>query len=430
MLSTMLAANNAPDLSKTNEIPLLKTYISGGGIADITPHVDKFGGDIKALMGDVIEDVKMDGKLYYLPHLNNGITCRTTWIRQDWLDAVGMKTPSTAEEFYQVLKAVKQRDPGKVGAPLIPLAMNGQTFSLWDLIVMPGFVKEPPSKERFLTPFPMWPESRDALRWLNKLHAEGLLTDELILDKDESLIRQKISRGEVFAFIFFGHYPYHSAYGGLYDKIRERSPQAVLANIDTFRQGPNAERLEFYPSNPAYQYRWFVPASAKNVEAAVKALNWMSSPAGYMTGGLGIEGQDYTMVNGVPTPIDQKAYLARVPWIEPQHGLMAKPFPRPADKELFLLNYIKDFNPAYHEQIKKEAHFISDIKYFPPTISVPTPVSDKLTPVVTGFWNDQIAKIITAPPANFDRLFDDTLRQYREMGGDEIAAEARKLYRP
>jgi putative aldouronate transport system substrate-binding protein len=172
-----------------------------------------------------------------------------------------------------------------------------------------------------------------------------------------------------------------------------------------------------------------VPASSKKTELAVKVLDWMSSEAGYMVGGLGIEGQDYTLVDRVPTPINWDSYLARVPWIEPQHGLMAKPYPRPEDKNLFLLNYIKDFNPDYHEQIKEEANFLSDIKYFSPTISQPTPVSDKVTPVITSFWNEEIAKIVSAPPANFDRVFDTAVRQYREMGGDDLVAEVQRLYR-
>ncbi|MDR3193414.1 MAG: extracellular solute-binding protein [Treponema sp.] len=430
MMSTMLAANNAPDLAKTSDIPLLKTYISGGGITDITALVDRFGPNIKALLGDsVLQDIKYDGKIYFLPHLQNGITGTATWIRRDWLDAVGMDVPSTAEEFYQVLKVIKEKDPGKVGSALVPFGMIGQNFSGWDGLILPGFVKDPPAPERFLVPFPMWPETKEALRWMNKLYAEGLLTDQFIIDRDQSMFRQKIARGEMFAFQAAGHYPYHSAYGSLYDKLRDVNPNARLESIDTFRQSKTAERIAYWARIPTYQYRWFIPFSSKNAELVVKVYNWMSSEAGYMVGGMGTEGEDYKIANGVPTVIDEKAYLSRVPWIEPQYGLASKPYSKPQDKELFLTNYIKDFNPAYHNQIKKEAVFLSDVKYFPPTISVPTPVSDKLTPVVSSFWSDTIAKIVIAPQANFDRIFDDAVREYRALGGDEIAAEAQRLYR-
>jgi putative aldouronate transport system substrate-binding protein len=264
---------------------------------------------------------------------------------------------------------------------------------------------------------------------MNKLRSEGLLTDEFITDKDDSLFKQKIARGEMFAFIAQGHYPYHSAYGGLYDKVREHTPNAVFANISPFRQSKTVPRVEYRPSNPTYGYRFFVPYSSKNQELVVKVLDWMSSDAGYMVGGLGIEGQEYAMVNGVPVPIDQETYLARVPWIESQYGCMAKPYSKQQDKERFLLSYIKDFNPAYHDQIKQEANFLSDIKYFTPTISLPTPVSDKLSPVVSSFWSDTIAKVVLSQPDRFDRAFDDAIKEYKALGGDEIVAELDELYR-
>jgi putative aldouronate transport system substrate-binding protein len=430
LLSTMLAANNAPDLSATGDLPLLKTYISGGGVSDMTPYFEKFGSNIKALYGDaILNDIKYDGKLYYLPHLQNGMDTRTTWIRKDWLDAIGMDIPSTPDEFYQVLKAIKEKDPGKVGRNLIPLAMMRQNFTFWNEVVLPGFVKDLPTPERLLVPFIMWPEARDALQYLNKLFNEGLLTDQLILDKDDSLFRQKIARGEPFAFIAHGHYPYHSAYGQLYDKVREITPNAVITSVYTFRKSRNDPKVNYWGSNPYYGYRWFTPASSKHPEIAFKIFDWASSSAGYEVGGLGILGTDYTMVNGVPTPINRDQYLARVPWIEPQYHIMAKPFPNPKDKELFLENYAKDFNPVYFPQIKAEAVFLCDQKYFPPTISVPTPQSDKLSPAVADYMDNQISKIITAPVADFDKIFADTVKTYREMGGDAIVEEALRLYK-
>ena len=430
LLSTMLAANNAPDLSKTNEQPLLKTYITGGGVHDITDYIDQHGANIKALLGDAhLAENSIEGRIYAIPHLQNGITNRTTWMRTDWLDAIGMEIPNTPDEFHEVLKAIKAQDPGKVGNALIPFGMISQKFSLLQNIVLPGFVAETPTPEKMLVPYQMWPELKDALRYLNTLYNEGLLTDEFILDKDESMFRQKIARGEMFAFIAAGHYPYHSAYGLLYDKVREVTPDATLANVDTFKLSPTADRVEYYERNPVYQYKWFVPSSSKNPEVAVKVLDWMSSKDGYEAGCLGIEGEDYNLVNGLPEVIDQDSYLARVPWIEPQYGTMGKPYPTPSDKETFLLNYIKDFNPDYHDQIKAEANYLADLKYYVPTVGLPTPISDKATPILTNYWDNEVAKIVTAKPADFDAIFDATINEYKALGGDAVAEELVAKYK-
>jgi putative aldouronate transport system substrate-binding protein len=160
----------------------------------------------------------------------------------------------------------------------------------------------------------------------------------------------------------------------------------------------------------------------------VQVIDFLSSEEGFLTGGLGIEGVDYTYVNGIPEPINVDSYLARVPWIEPQHGLMSKPFSRAQDKDLFLLNYIKDFNSEYHAQIIQEVSFLSDTRAFPPTISAPTPQADRLRPMVNEYWNNALARIVFSPPANFDRIFDDALREFRSMGGNQILEEAHRLY--
>ena len=430
LLSTMLAANTAPDICKTSNNPLIKTYISGGGMTDITALIDAYGDNIKTLLGDAhLKEISIEGKIYYLPHLQNGITGRTTWIRKDWLDALGLEVPATAEEFHEVLKAVKEQDPGNVGAALIPFGMMRQTYSNWADTVMPGFLSGDPTPEKLLMPFQMWPEAKDTMRYLNTLSNEGLLTDEFIIDKDDSMFKQKIARGEIFAFIAAGHYPYHSAYGSLYDQLRAAYPEAELASIDTFRLSKDVPTIMYGGSNPVYQYKFFIPAASSNAELGVKLLNYLSSEEVYLTGGLGVEGVDYNLVNSVAVPIDAEKYAERIPWIEPQFATMAKPFPRPADKELFLENYIKDFNPDYHDQIRREAKFLADLTNYTPTLTLPTPVSDRVTSMLNSFWDDEIAKIITAPAAQFDAVFDAAINEYKAMGGDEKHEEALAVYK-
>ena len=118
LLSTQLAANTAPDISKTNTLPLLATYITGGGVADLTPHINNFGENIKGLYTDEqYNAIQIDGKIYALPHVQNDIL-PTTWIRKDWLDDIGMAVPGSIDELYAVLKEIKAKDPGGIGCQL------------------------------------------------------------------------------------------------------------------------------------------------------------------------------------------------------------------------------------------------------------------------------------------------------------------------
>ena len=129
LLSTMLAANNAPDISKTNETPLLQTYITGGGVADFTSLIDAQGRNIKTLLGPaILEDIKYDGKYYWIPHLQNDFA-RGTWIRKDWFDAAGLPVPSSPEELRDAVRTIRDRDPGGVGRALIPFGIPGSAAS-------------------------------------------------------------------------------------------------------------------------------------------------------------------------------------------------------------------------------------------------------------------------------------------------------------
>lgn len=427
LLSTMLAANNAPDLVKTSDIALLKSYISKGGVADMGPYLKEFGQNILNFYSDEeLKDGQSEGRQYMLYHKQNDFM-RTTFVRKDWLDQLNIPLPSNPQEFRDMLAAIKENDPGNVGDPLITLGMIGQVFSAWDMVMLPAFVNEEPTVEKLLTPRIMWPEAKECLRYLNGLYNDGLL-GEFVLDKDESLFRQKIARGEMAAFIASGQYPYHSAYGNLYDTLRGNQPEAKLTAIWPWQNESGQNYYQIYDSAPMYKYMWFIPSSCKNVEAVVKYLNWMSSEEGYMVGCLGVEGEDYVMEDGVPKPLVDTEN-SRVTWIEPQYGTIGKPFNGAEDKDYFIKNYIKDFNSDYHEEILATAKCLSEVKYYRPTLSVPTPVTDEVSATLAQMQTDNIAKIICAAPGEFDRIYDQFLEDYKNAGGQESAEEQIAAYK-
>lgn len=66
-----------------------------------------------------------DGHIYTLPKLgesDDGTTLDRMCINKAWLDACGLEEPKTLEDFLNVLRAFKEKDPGNVGAEnVIPL---------------------------------------------------------------------------------------------------------------------------------------------------------------------------------------------------------------------------------------------------------------------------------------------------------------------
>ena len=130
-----------------------------------------------------------DGSVYSMGMIRNstGSTIASKlFFNQQWLDAVGKKVPTTADEFYSVLKAFKEQDPNgngrndEVGLYIKPDHLQYVTFGMFGIGNRGsnnGFIdydKQTDSVRYFATTdqFRAWVE------WVTKLYREGLLHKE------------------------------------------------------------------------------------------------------------------------------------------------------------------------------------------------------------------------------------------------------------
>ena len=59
-----------------------------------------------------------DGNIYsfpgvYDPEFKSVLSSAKMWVKQSWLDELGLKEPQTTDDFYNMLKAFKEKDPNK-----------------------------------------------------------------------------------------------------------------------------------------------------------------------------------------------------------------------------------------------------------------------------------------------------------------------------
>jgi putative aldouronate transport system substrate-binding protein len=163
---------------------------------ELDPLIEKYGTNVKAMfqVDSAMERFAKayNGKIYGLPmKMPRRPETYTIWsINQDWLDKLGLNTPTTTEEFYTVLKAFKTRDPNGNGiADEIPWSFLsfddnpgcmeifgafGVVESMNDswLTVTNGKVEHITVQEGF----------RDAVIYLRRLYAEGLIDQESFSD--------------------------------------------------------------------------------------------------------------------------------------------------------------------------------------------------------------------------------------------------------
>ncbi|KRE99441.1 ABC transporter substrate-binding protein [Paenibacillus sp. Soil766] len=203
-LNVSLASGDYPDvLLNMNVSPVQQSiYGKDGVFIPLNPYIDKYGVEMKKMYEQVtyVKDLitMPDGKIYSVPQVNDCYHCslgQKMWIYKPWLDKLGLKMPETTEEFYQVLKAFKEKDPNGNGkADEIPLvgATNGPSSTL-DLFLPSAFI-EKDFNLRFVKDGKVQlafnqPEWKEALKYMNKMFAEGLISPQTFT-QDRNQLKQ------------------------------------------------------------------------------------------------------------------------------------------------------------------------------------------------------------------------------------------------
>jgi len=143
----MMAARKAPDLYyvTSGSVAFVTNLALNGALADLKPSLDKYGDNIKEFLGEdfIYEYGTFFGNLVAIPGKNDLPSISHYWIRQDWLDALGLEMPTNFDDWYNVMKAFKERakeleQAGLVpnAADVIPYAMyHTRYFTDWERIV-------------------------------------------------------------------------------------------------------------------------------------------------------------------------------------------------------------------------------------------------------------------------------------------------------
>ena len=133
------------------------------------------------------KSIQLNGEIYgapsYYPELGNEYPYRA-WINTTWLEELGLPMPSTTEEFYNTLKAFKEKDPNKNGkADEIPMVGSlGGWNHRPELFLMNAFTYcDSPSKYFAVEDGKVYAayatdEWKAGLEYMHKLVSEDLLT--------------------------------------------------------------------------------------------------------------------------------------------------------------------------------------------------------------------------------------------------------------
>ncbi|MFD2332649.1 ABC transporter substrate-binding protein [Cohnella sp. GCM10020058] len=209
-LNLALASGDLPDVVMMMDVTPEQQALYGqqGVLLPLNDYIEKYGVNTKKMFEEspLVKPTitSADGNIYALPAPNECYHCsmrQKLWIYQPWLDKLGLKMPTTTDEFYNVLKAFKEQDPNGNGkADEIPFSgapaqSQGATLTTSvENFLMNSFTYAPYTRlyvndqDKVDVPFTKdgW---KDGMKYLHKLYAEGLM-DPQALTRDPAQLVQ------------------------------------------------------------------------------------------------------------------------------------------------------------------------------------------------------------------------------------------------
>ncbi|XEC94026.1 extracellular solute-binding protein [Paenibacillus tarimensis] len=135
---SLTTQDQLPDVFIVQDVNLIADLIESGKVKDISKDFDNYASDrIKQIYADneaALNQVKQGDSLLGLPIFAAGDgTNPVLWIRQDWLDNLGLEPPTTIEEFEAVMDAFTNQDPdGNNKKDTFGFSLSGRNgFSNW-----------------------------------------------------------------------------------------------------------------------------------------------------------------------------------------------------------------------------------------------------------------------------------------------------------
>jgi putative aldouronate transport system substrate-binding protein len=266
-------------------------------IAKSAPDIQKLFRDNPALKAAVTAP---NGKVYSIcdapMFVNSMVAQNALFIRQDWLDKLGLKVPATIDEWYTVLKAFKDRDPNGNGQrDEIPFGcMNVlQNSMAWgSAFGLPvGDTEWWYDKSGKVFYVYTSPQYREFLRIMNQWYKEGLLDQELT--RQEANFQSLTATNVVGSFVHLSErVPQYNSFvvGGGVSGVNH-----VLVAPPRSPDGSNPVILKRDPTWNHYG----ITKDCKDPELAMRWINFVyGSDEGVTLNEWGIEGLSYRVVNG------------------------------------------------------------------------------------------------------------------------------------
>ena len=199
-LEMSIADRSIPDVLVVNGRDNLEKLVKAGLVEDLTSVYEECTTDVIKEMyasygEDLLGSATFDGKLYAFPNTAIDDGHMLLWLRADWIRELGLEEPRTMDEAMQIIKAFVENDIAGDGRTVGLACSTGLIAGSSETYGVDGiFTKFGSAPEKWILDDEgnvvygsVTSETKEALRYLNRLYQDGILDSRFLLRKTDNI---------------------------------------------------------------------------------------------------------------------------------------------------------------------------------------------------------------------------------------------------
>jgi putative aldouronate transport system substrate-binding protein len=451
-LVNLFAANSAPDVCYTYAEDNIQNWADQGGIFDLSPYINttlkdlnEFLGTDAAIPGKRLIERSVDlttGKIFSIPARRMNLARIVTWIREDWLNILGLPLPKTTQEYYNTLVAFRDRSAEIMRATgvnrVIPYITNGDRLD-WDpAIILESFIDVNLSdKERWINSAAdrnfLVPGYKEGVRFLNRMYNENLIDRDFPLYKSGDDVNPVIKSGVAGSWGGDWDTIYREPNGTL-SGLKANIPSANIIPVDCITDANGKTTKTIYDAAGLF---YFIPLSCKDPDAAMRYLNWLAKYENYHFIQTGNPGVNHTIgADGVVkvaadpktlNPNNDQAWMMNsnqnIDYTMMMNGLFLET--QEASIRALAAGY------SYPADVIQRAYNIALTNGRPSLVVKPTSPLTAAAPLVQTLVDKGkviYSELIRCAPNQFDATWDRLINDWKASGAQVVIDERRAKY--